>query len=267
MNIGGVIFAPLWVASIGLMGFPTAAASIGILMVISVWVLCSRVLSRTPAQMGLMPDGDAVDSPPPTITSPTAKPLPDGLLWRDFHFLTLAAGMSLGLFAQIGTIAHLYFLMVPALGTYHAGLAMGLVTTMAVVGRTGIGLLMPIDTDRRLLAAASYAVQIVASAAFVLAAGSSIPLLLLGVVLFGLAFGNGTWLPPLIAQVEFVPQDQQRVVALIVGTSQAAFAFAPAIFGLIREHGTEAAPQLFVVAAIIQAAAMACFLAGSGGSR
>jgi hypothetical protein len=79
-----------------------------------------------------MPDSDVAGSPPATITSLTAKPL------------------VLGLFAQIGTIAHLYSLMVPALGSYHAGLEMGLITTMAVVGRTCIGSLMPIDTDRRL---------------------------------------------------------------------------------------------------------------------
>jgi predicted MFS family arabinose efflux permease len=113
------------------------------------------------------------------------------------------------------------------------------------------------------LAAASYAVQIVGSVVFILAAGTSAPLLLLGVVLFGLAFRNGSWLPPLIAQVEFVPQDQQCVVALIVAMSQAAFAFAPAIFGLIRELGpTGAAPQFFIAAAIFQAAAIGCFFAG-----
>ena len=60
----------------------------------------------------------------------------------------------------------------------------------------------------------------------------------------------------------------QRVVALIVAVSQGAFAFAPAIFGLIREFAPQverapgAAPHLFVVAALIQALAMAAFFAG-----
>jgi hypothetical protein len=54
-------------------------------------------------------------------------------------------------------------------------------------------------------------------------------------VVFGLAFGNGTWLPPLIAQVEFVEEDVQRVVALIVASSQAGYAFAPVCFGFIRQ--------------------------------
>lgn len=268
-NIGGVIFAPLWVTSIAIMGFPNAAALIGVVMVATMWVLAASIFSRTPEQMGLAPDGDISGSPPSMITSPDARPLPGTMLWQDAKFLTLAAGMALGLFAQIGTIAHLYSLLVPALGARHAGWAMGLVTAMAVAGRTTIGWFMPIGADRRVLAAASYGLQIVASLILILAAGASVPLLLLGVALFGLAFGNGTWLPPLIAQVEFVKEDVQRVVALIVAMSQGAYAFAPAIFGVIREFTPQvatsaagAAPYLFIAAAMIQAAAIAAFLLG-----
>ena len=267
-NIGGVIFAPLWVTTIALLGFPTAAAAIGIVMVITLWVLADLVFSRTPEQMGVTPDGDTPGVLPAAITSSVAKPLPGDLLWRDFAFLTLAAGMAFGLFAQIGTISHLYSLLVPAFGEQSAGLGMGLITVMAVVGRTCVGWLMPIDADRRLIACASYGVQIVGSVIFILAAGTSVPLLLIGIVLFGLAFGNGTWLPPLIAQVEFVKEDVQRVVALIVAMGQGAYAFAPAIFGLIRELAPQvgaspgASPHVFIVAAFIQAVAMAAFFIG-----
>jgi hypothetical protein len=45
--------------------------------------------------------------------------------------LTLAAGMALGLFAQIGLTAHLFSLLVPTLGTRWSGFAMTLVTIMA----------------------------------------------------------------------------------------------------------------------------------------
>ena len=36
--------------------------------------------------------------------------------------------MAIGLFAQIGLIAHLFSLLVPALGAQYAGLAMGVAT-------------------------------------------------------------------------------------------------------------------------------------------
>ena len=68
------------------------------------------------------------------------------------------------------------------------------------------------------------------------------PLLLLGVILFGVGIGNATSLPPLIAQTEFVKDDVPRVVALIVGIAQGTFAFAPAAFGLIREFAPQPTP-------------------------
>jgi hypothetical protein len=219
--------------------------------------------------MGLTPDGDAPGTRPTSLTSPAARPLPGALLWRNRKFLTLAAGMALGLFAQIGLVAHLFSLLAPALGAQQAGLAMGLATALAIAGRTAIGWTMPLGADRRLVACAGYGVQFAGSIALIAAAGTSVPLLLLGVVLFGIGFGNSTSLPPLIAQVEFVKDDVMRVVALIVGISQGAYAFAPAAFGLIRElapHAADAAPSaaplLFAAAALVQGLAMGAFLVG-----
>ena len=45
--------------------------------------------------------------------------------WHHTKFLTLAAGMALALFAQIGLLAHLFSILVPVLGADHAGVAMG----------------------------------------------------------------------------------------------------------------------------------------------
>jgi hypothetical protein len=266
-NIGGVIFSPLWAAAISLTGFPLAAAAIGLVMVATMWVLADRVFSRTPEQMGLIADGGMPGTPMPSITSPAARALPGWSLWGDRKFLTLAGGMALGLFAQIGLTVHLYSLLVPALGPSYAGLAMGWVTLMAIVGRSLIGWTMPATIDRRLLASASYMVQVMGCIAFVGADGTGVPLVLLGVTLFGIGFG--TWLPPLIAQTEFVGNDMPRVVALIVAISQANYAFAPLVFGTIREFtaqatniGSGAAPALFSTAAIIQGLAICTFLAG-----
>jgi MFS family permease len=266
-SIGGVIFSPLWVAAIDVMGFPLAAAAIGLVMTLTIWVLADRQFSRTPQQMGLRPDGGA---PSATQVSPRAssmKPLPGSLLWHDIRFLTLSAGMAFGLFAQIGLITHLFSLLVLPLGAQRAGLAMWAATAAAIAGRTLVGWLMPVGADRRLVAAMSYAVQIAGSIAFMLAAGENVPLLLVGVILFGAGIGNATSLPPLIAQAEFAKDDVARVVALIVAIAQGSYAFAPAVFGLIRESArhasaADAAPSLFAAAALIQALAIGAFLAG-----
>jgi hypothetical protein len=267
-SIGGVVFSPLWVAAIGLMGFPVAAAVIGVVMAVTIWILADLMFSKTPQQMGLTPDDDAPGAAAASVTSPSAKPLPGSQLWRDLRFLTLSAGMALGLFAQIGLIAHLFSLLVPSLGAQAAGLAMGGATAAAIAGRTLVGWLMPVGADRRLVACASYVVQIVGSIAFLVADGTNILLLLMGVMLFGAGIGNATSLPPLIAQVEFVKDDVQRVVALIVAIAQGAYAFAPAAFGLIRDlspqaiHGSADAPYFFVGAALVQVLAIGSLLAG-----
>jgi MFS family permease len=232
-----------------------------------IWIIAVTLFARTPEQMGLQPDGDAGGTTPINVTSSDAKPLPGALLWRDRRFLTLAAAMALSLFAQLGLISHLYSLLLPAFGTQKSGLAVALVTAMAIVGRMAIGWFMPIGADRRIVACIGYATQLLGSLAFLAAQGTSIPLLLLGIVLFGAGFGNATSLPPLVAQVEFVREEVQRVVALVVGMGQAVFAFGPAVFGLIRElfphsENAGAARAVFIAAAAFQGAAIAAMLIG-----
>jgi MFS family permease len=268
-SVGGIVFSPLWVAAIAAFGFPLAACGIALAALTIVWVLADRVFSKTPETLAVRPDGDAADAPPLRVTSPTAQALPGRLLWRDWQFRTLAAGMTLGLFAQIGLLAHLFSLLVPALGAQQAGLAMGLVTLMAIAGRVLLGSLMPTAADRRLVACGGYAVQAAGCIAFTMAGGTNIPLLIVGVVLFGLGFGNATSLPPLIAQIEFVKEDVTRVAALIVGIAQAGYAAAPAFFGVIRQLtapdagvASGHAPSLFAAAALVQCLAIAAFLSG-----
>jgi MFS family permease len=128
-----------------------------------------------------------------------------------------------------------------------------------------VGALMPAQADRRLVACISYAVQITGALVLIVAAGSNVPLLLVGVLLFGVGIGNVTSMPPLIAQVEFVKDDVPRVVALVVAIGQATYAFAPATFGLIRElspQGGSAAPHVFGFAAFTFALAIGALLLG-----
>lgn len=260
-SFAGLVFSPLWVVAIDLMGFPAAAAAIGIVTALVGCLLAARYFSCAPGQMGLAPDGDAAGARAASVTSPRARPLPGALLWRDFVFVTLAAGAALALFAQIGMITHLYSLLVPALGTQWAGLVMGIGAGAGMTGRMLVGWLMPAGADRRLVACVSYAVQIAGALVLIAAGGTNVPLLLLGVLLFGVGIGNATSMPPLIAQVEFIKDDVPRVVALVVAIGQATYAFAPAVFGLIRELAPQGA-HLFAAAAFVYALAIGVLLVG-----
>ena len=125
-----------------------------------------------------------------------------------------------------------------------------------------VGWCMPAGTDRRRVAALSLLVQAMGCGTLVLSGSSDVALLLLGIVLIGSGIGNATSLPPLIAQVEFTRADAPRIVALTVAISQAAYAFAPGLFGLLRQVGSDRV--IFLAAAAIQLAAISAYLAGRG---
>ncbi|MBV7502034.1 MFS transporter [Achromobacter sp. ACM05] len=298
-SVGGIIFSPLWVFLIAQAGFAQAALWVGIAMVAVIAVLSHKVFKVTPQQIGQAPDGDLSGGVPsggvpsggsssagsssggiqssgtPPATAPSraaqesaAPPTPTLAikLRQDRAFVTLAAGMALGLFAQIGLIAHLLSLLAPILGAQTAGLAMGLATASAIAGRSLVGWLMPPGADRRKIACAAYAVQIAGSLVLMLAADHAWALWT-GVVLFGSGIGNATSLPPLIAQTEFGREQAARVVPLIVALSQGAYAFAPAAFGALRtwlQPSGLTLPGFLAAAALLQAAAIACFAAGRG---
>lgn len=263
-SIGGIVFSPLWVAAIAAWSFPVAAAAVGLVTLVTVWWLADHIFAATPQGMNQSPDGGVPGTAEPSLTSPQAVPRPGRALWRDRCFRTLALAMALGLFAQIGMVAHLYSLLVPALGAAQAGLAMSLATAAAILGRMGLAWPIQRGADRRLAACLSYSVQIVGLAVLIAAEGGSATLLLLGVLLFGAGIGNATSLPPLIAQVEFVKADVARVIGLIVAIAQASYAFAPAGFGAIRVAVSDQA--VFVVAILAQGAAIAMLLLGRRGA-
>lgn len=256
-SAGGVLLTPIWVALIAAAGFTGAAALVGAAMAVVLWWIAGRFLAPTPAALGQLPDHGAAGAGSAVVRE--AAPLA-GPPWRERRFVTLAAGNAVALFAQIGLIAHLFSLLVPPLGAALAGIAMSVATVAAIAGRSLLGWLMPPEADRRRAAVANLALQVL-GCLVLLAADGAPALLLLGVALFGLALGNVTTLPPLIAQQDFAPAETARIVALVTATGQAVYAFAPALFGLLRQFDAGGA-ALFAAAAAAQVIAAALLLAG-----
>ena len=258
-SVGGVLFVPLWVWLIRSIGFPSAALVVGGCMLATVAYLCVRFLVKSPEDMGLAPDGNASHQA-------RAKPQPRRTrieIVRSARFITISAAFSLGLFAQIGLLAHLVARLTPELGIEHAGFLVSLATVCAVIGRTAAGKWIG-EHDRRFAAAANFAVQI--AGVLLLILGQGLLGLTLGCVLFGLGIGNLTSLPPLIVQKEFEREDVATAVALIVAINQGVFAFAPAVIGAMRD--TTANYQLpFTLIAMIQFLAAVIILLGRRSTR
>jgi len=269
-SVGGVVFTPLWVALIGRYGFAAAATVAGLTMLAVVLPIAARVLARTPANLGQAADGmpPAVEDGRPARAEEVVRA--NGSLWRNRRFVTLAAAMAVGLFAQIGLIAQLYSLLVPAMGAQAAGWTMAMATACGMAGRTVVARMLGPRADRRLAASASYCIQAIGTVLLICAGADQLMLIVLAVALFGLGIGNATSLPPLIAQVEFAKEDVPRVVARSVALAQALYAFAPAAFAAVLAAGaTSSQPAIgmgtasfFVAVLVTQVAAIALMLYG-----
>jgi len=257
-SVGGVLFPPIWVALIAQVGLAVSGMLVAAAIAATIWHLAYRFLRPLPADLGLMQDGD-----PDRLARP-GSPRPSRsrrALLRDPRFVTMAAAFALGMFAQIGLVAHLIARLTPDLGVRGAAVGLSLITLCAILGRTLLGWWLS-DHNRRVVAALNFFVQSIG--VLVLAIGGGAPLLLLGCVLFGLPGGNHLTLPPLMAQQEFDPADVATVVALCVAVSQGALAFGPAAFGVLYDAtGSYLLP--FTLAAIADVLAALSLLAG--GSR
>jgi MFS family permease len=253
-SVGGVLFVPVWVYLIGSIGFRSAALLVGGCMVAVVGYLCVGFLAKSPDAMGLAPDGDA-----PHQVAPKPKPRRSrSEIMRTARFITISAAFSLGLFAQIGLLAHLVARLTPVVGDEVAGLFVSLATVCAVIGRTVAGKWIG-EHDRRFAASINFAVQI--AGVLLLISSSGWAGLALGCVLFGLGIGNLTSFPLLIVQKEFDREDVGIAAALIIAINQGVFAFAPAIIGALRD-ATANYRLPFALIAVVQLVAAVIILLG-----
>jgi MFS family permease len=262
-SVGGVLFAPLWVTLIVAIGFTPAVVAVGLVTLALLLPLSWRYLRPTPRSLGVAPDGDPLPSTRHAAVPARRRPARFVALLSNTQFNTLATAFALGMFAQVGVVAHLIMRLAPLVGAVDAAIAISLATGSAVVGRLLLGLCLG-RADRRLIAAANFAMQ--ACGVALLAFGSTVLVLAPGCILFGLGIGSLLSLPPLIAQTEFAPGDVPRVVALVTAVNQAVFAFAPAVFGVLREmSGAYTLP--FLLAAVVEVIASAVIVLGRPGHR
>jgi Uncharacterised MFS-type transporter YbfB len=230
-SFGGVVFTPIWVMLIAKLGFVLAAVVFGIVALAVLGPLAWRYLRARPKSAGAQPRPAAIAS-----------------LVSNRAFVTLSIPFALGMFAQVGVVAHLVARLAPQIGTVHAAMAVSLTTGCAVIGRLLLGALLG-DADRRWIAACNFVMQACGVALIALASG--VLSVIAGCALFGLGVGNLLTLPPLIAQREFRRADVLQVVALVTAINQTVFAFAPSILGLIRQASDSYAPAFLVAAAVL----------------
>ena len=173
---------------------------------------------------------------------------------RDRGFWRIALPFSFALMAQVALLVHLVALLLPRIGPAGAGLGVGLVSFMALVGRLGLGTVVD-RLDLRRVAAISFTSQ-AASVGLMIALPGSPWAQIAGCIGFGLSVGNVITLPSLLVQREFPPAQFGAVVGRCTAVGQVAYAFAPAIAGLVHDVAGGYTPVLVLCAALQLAAAV-----------
>jgi predicted MFS family arabinose efflux permease len=227
---GGVIVAPALLALVTWWGFPTAVRTAALVMIVTVVPVAAIVFRRTPESLGVGPDGDP--PAPAAVPGAAARLAARGTSFRTRRYLTISIAFALGLAAQVGVLAHLVSYLTPLLGAAGAGGALSLTTVAAITGRVPMGALAD-RLDRRTIAALNFLLQ--STGLGLLGLGSSTAMAYAGCVLFGFGVGNVITLPGLLIESEFPREQFAGLVSVVTATNQVAFAFAPALVGILRD--------------------------------
>jgi len=158
------------------------------------------------------------------------------------------------LIAQVGFIVHQVSFLTPRLGATGAADALAAGSLAAMLGRLALGTVID-RLDQRRAAAISVTSQAVGIAAMLLFPDQPAALYG-GAILFGLSVGNVITFPALIVQREFPAAAFGVVIGLANAIAQFAFAFAPALLGIVHDLAGGYPPALVLCISVQIAAAI-----------
>jgi sugar phosphate permease len=266
ISVGGLVMSPL----VGMLNAHYSWRVSYVFMGILVWILAVPltfwVMKSSPAEMGLLPDGDPPDKGegggkhPDRETSLEDKgwPLKEALRTRAFLWVSLT--FLLAPMAQGGVLQHQVPLVTEAgLASTIAALALGITAGMGGLGKLIFGRLSEIYPFH-FVATACFGVQ--ALAVFMLLAVHSPFLVWVYVVLYGFGMGGIVVLLPMVISRFFgltAFATLMGIVAFIqaIGSSSGAF-----ISGLIFDHFGNYRIALILFGCVYLMAVVTIFLAG-----
>ncbi len=227
-SCGGVVVAPLLLLLGDRIGFPAAMLTATTIMVVVLVPVVVLWIGPSP------PSGDPVEHQTvysPAQTPDTQKNTPRSTVVRRLAFWTISVPFALALVAQIGFIVHQIALLEPKIGRPGAGFAVALTTSMAVLGRFCLGMVVD-RLNPRLVTATSLMSQ--AAALLAISQTDNAPVLFAACAVFGFSVGNLITLPPLIIHREFDAAAFTMVMGLSGAVSGITGAFGPALVGLVH---------------------------------
>jgi MFS family permease len=260
ISFGGIVFAPLSQYLIDHVGWRTAYAVLGSLVVVLVVPPVAAFMRRDPRDLGLWPDG----MPPGEGSGPHGDPVwlddelrrsltPQAAI-REPSFWLLAAAFALTMSGIAGTLLYQNSLLIDrGVDASHASLVLGATAAMGTLGKLGFGRLLD-RFDQRRVAAACFLAQ--AAGVAVLWLGRGPVALGLYVILYGYAMGgNATLQASLIAEA-FGRLHYGAVAARVSPFVVLSQAVAVPLTGYARDHFGSFGPALGVIVAVCLAAAL-----------
>ncbi|MGE0339316.1 MAG: MFS transporter [Xanthobacteraceae bacterium] len=249
-SIGGMTSTPLLIFAISRLGLEQAMMWSAAVALIVILPLAIFVLRKSPADMGLHPDGEP---PAPKSDDKPVRVWSRSEALRTTAFVSVVIAFALGLGVQMGFLTHHVTLAVPALGAAGAAFIVSITAVAAFLGRVALARWAD-HVDLRITTAAVLFV-----AALSLGAIAAVPaawMLITASLAYGLTTGNVTTLSPIIVRQEF----GAGVFASIYGVCWMCIGFAsalgPAMFGWLHDYfgGYREALMLAAVLDLIAAA-------------
>ncbi len=254
-SIGGMISTPILIFAIAELGLEQALACTAVVALAVILPLSLFVLRKSPAEMGLHPDGE-----PPAARSTEAPPRVWGRAeaLRSIGFISVVVAFALGLGVQVGFLVHHVTLSVPLLGAGGAAFIVSITAVAAFLGRVALARWAD-QVDLRVTAAA---VLVVAAGSLgAIAAVPGAVMLVVASVVYGLTTGNVTTLSPIIVRREF----GAGVFGSIYGIGWMCIGFAsalgPAMFGWLYDY-FGGYREALVIAAVLDLVAAGVIYAG-----
>ena len=229
---GGIFVAPTLVIAIAVAGFPAVmvtAIVMAAILIPAIAIGIDRPPIRTQATGIFLPHGGARSGAGST-SAPSRWTRAQAL--RSLAFWSVAGPFALALMAQVGFLVHQIAFLEPTIGRSRAGLTVGVLTVIAIIGRLALGA-AALRLDLRGVTALSLVSQ--AAALFAMTQTTNAAALFIACAIFGLSAGNLVSLPAMIIQREFEATSFGMVVGLSTAIGQFTYAFGPGLLGAVRD--------------------------------
>jgi len=261
-SVGAIVGVPLLLLAIGELGLGRGLIVAGIVAVLLVGPPIALVLRyRGPADLGLRRDGEAAhaDAPPGVHLAPIATPANRRLLlW------TATIAFALGLTIQIGFITHHVALAEPLLGRAGAGMLVSAGGVAAFIGRLILARIVDSVDARRL---GCFVMMAQAASLLAIAFWPTVPVLIVGSLVYGYGIGHVTTLGPVVVRREFGAAAFGVTYGTAATVIQLTSALGPALFGFLRDGYGGYGPGFVIAALVTLIGCASLFIGGRAGRK